>query len=405
MRWYEKRDRINVVKDPIKPLIKIDNKTARHLWLHTNLLADNPTGPLDLKGLIEALGFVQLDTIQVVARAHHHILWSRNQNYREPMLDKLLRDRQIFEHFTHDASVLPMACLPYWQRQFRRKKEEIDRKNWFKSMVNADGRQAICDRIRKQGPLSTHDFDTKIKGQKQMWGRPPHKLALDYMWYAGELATSHRDGFTKFYDLADNVFPHALRQITLDDQTKTDWLCRQALMRLKFATIGEIQNFWDAVSNQEAKDWLSDAKNELVDIEIETANKQAYRGFAFQNIEDKIAQLKPPTSRLRVLNPFDPAIRDRQRLLRLFNFDYRVEMFVPEQKRQWGYYVFPLLEGDRFVGRIDMKANRKQSQLKVKKLWQEPGVKWSSARQQKLDSELARIARFVGVCDIIWSQI
>ena len=125
-------------------MLEIDNRTARSLWLTTNGLSKAPTGPLDLAQIIHQLGFVQLDTIQVVSRAHHHILWSRNQNYREPMLDKALgKDRAIFEHFTHDASVLPMEFLPMWKRQFQRKKDRIDRSNWYSCMLGPEGREEI----------------------------------------------------------------------------------------------------------------------------------------------------------------------------------------------------------------------------------------------------------------------
>ena len=196
---------------------------------------------------IHALGFVQLDTIQVISRAHHHILWSRNQNYREPMLDELLRKRGIFEHFTHDASVLPMGFLPMWQRQFLRHKEKIDGTGWYENMLDAAGRSAIIERIRVEGPLSTHAFDSKVKSKNAMWAKPPHKLALDYMWYSGELATSHRVNFTKFYDLAARVFPSKLRAKELSDQEQVDQLCDAALVRLGCASIGEVQKFWDAV--------------------------------------------------------------------------------------------------------------------------------------------------------------
>ncbi|MGB1265279.1 MAG: DNA glycosylase AlkZ-like family protein [Nereida ignava] len=108
--------------------LRISNTTARYLWLAQNGLGDAPTGPLDVMGIVARLGFVQLDTIQVVARAHHHIMWSRNQNYREHMLDDALaQGGQLFEHFTHDASLLPIETLPIWQRQFRRKKAQWDR--------------------------------------------------------------------------------------------------------------------------------------------------------------------------------------------------------------------------------------------------------------------------------------
>ena len=176
-----------------KAPLEIRNRDARRLWLHAQGLSATPTGPLDLPGLIRGLGFVQLDSIRVVSRAHHHILWSRNQNYREPMLDKLMRkDRGIFEHFTHDASVIPMEFYPNWRRQFRRLEAKVRGWDWHRGMLDETGRNGIVDRIREEGPLSTKAFDTKIKGPREMWRRPPHKLALDYMWYAGELSTSHR---------------------------------------------------------------------------------------------------------------------------------------------------------------------------------------------------------------------
>jgi len=116
-------------------IYKIFNREARNYWLSTQGLAAAPTGSLDTMSIIKQLGFVQLDTLQIVSRAHHHIIWSRNQNYREPMMNVLLaEDRQIFEHFTHDASIIPMDYLPMWKRQFRRKKEQMDQSSWFKGM-------------------------------------------------------------------------------------------------------------------------------------------------------------------------------------------------------------------------------------------------------------------------------
>jgi uncharacterized protein YcaQ len=377
-------------------LLKIPNRAARRLWLAAQGLAAPPTGPLDVAALITRLGFVQLDTIQVVARAHHHILWSRNQHYREPMLnDVMARDRNVFEHFTHDASVLPMAFLPMWQRQFRRKKAYLEGTKWFSSMLDAQGRAQIKVRITNEGPLSTHAFDTKVAGPKQMWARPPHKLALDYMWYAGELATCHREGVTKFYDLAERVFPAGLRAQTHADDAQLDWLCHAAIDRLGFGTAADIQKFWDASDLSEVRNWASTAP--LVEVSLEGADGTWTSALAPLDIEARLATMPEATSRLRILNPFDPAIRDRVRLKRLFGFDYRVEMFVPAAKRIWGYYVFPLLEGDRFVGRIEVKADRAKGALSVLNLWVEPDVQWTTARAGKLEAELARMARFVGV--------
>ncbi|MEL7030855.1 MAG: crosslink repair DNA glycosylase YcaQ family protein [Pseudomonadota bacterium] len=384
--------------------LKISNRDARRLWLSGQGLATTPTGALDLEALIHDLGFVQLDTIQVVARAHHHILWSRNQNYREPMLNRHLAEhRKVFEHFTHDASVLPMEFYPYWQRQFRRLEAKVRKWEWHRGMLDSDGRNGIKERIRAEGPLCTKAFDTKVDGEKKMWARPPHKLALDYMWYAGELATSHRENFTKFYDLSERVIPdHHLSNVP-SDAAQIDWLCRNALERLTFGSEGDIQRFWDAVSNAEAKTWVAEHMDALVPVEIETADRGVLTAWAMGDIETRLQTAPTATARLRIINPFDPAARDRTRLKRLFGFDYTVEMFVPAAKREWGYYVYPLLEGDRFVGRIEIKADRKAGQLQVINLWREPRVKWTAARASKLEAELARMLRFVGLQEVVWA--
>lgn len=380
--------------------LRISNRRARWLWLDAQGLATTPTGPLDLLQTIRDLGFVQLDTIRVIARAHHHILWSRNQNYREPMLGKLMKSRGVFEHFTHDASVLPMEFLPVWRRQFDRQAERILGAAWWKGMPDAAGRAEIRERIVREGPLSTHDFDTRISGKREMWARPPHKLALDYMWYAGELATSHRVNFTKFYDLGERIFPEGLRSRDMDDADRRDWLCRAALARLGFGSAGDIQRFWDAMSTSEVRAWIAANKPALVPVEIEHADGSIGTAWALPDIEDRLDRLARPTSRLRLLNPFDPVIRDRQRLARLFGFEYRVEMFVPAARRRWGYYVYPLLEGDRFVGRAEARAERGAGRLVLDRTWAEPGVAWTAARQEKLAGELARIARLAGVTEL-----
>ena len=380
--------------------LKIDNRTARGLWLTSHGLAQAPTGPLDTLALIQNLGFVQLDTIQVVSRAHHHILWSRNQNYREHMLDPLLRDkRQVFEHFTHDASVLPMAFLPMWQRQFQRKKEKVGRSNWFGRHLDPDLIQEVLRRVTEEGPLSTQAFKTKVNTTKAMWQRPPHKMVLDYLWYSGELATSHRQGFTKFYDLAERVFPQD--RPVLSDAEQVAQLCDTALDRLGFGTLTEIRKFWDAVDAPEAKAWAE--IRQPIEVELQSADGSWTKAFACPDIEVRIAALKGPTSRLRILNPFDPAIRDRVRLSRLFGFNYTVEMFVPADKRQWGYYVYPLLEGNRFVGRIEAKGDRKTGCLALSNYWLETDRLKTSTRHDKLAAELTRLSKLAGLAQVVWA--
>lgn len=377
-------------------VLKIDNRTMRHLWLEATGLGALPNGNLDVLQMIKDLGFVQLDTIQNVTRAHHHILWSRNQNYREPMLDDLLATRQdIFEHFTHDASILPTEFYPMWRRQFKRRKVRMDKSKYYAGKAGPKARADIKARIAAEGALSTMAFDSKIKGKKQMWDRPPHKVALDYMWHAGELATSHRVSFRKYYDLTEKVIPQHILAQDIDDKAQIAWLCDQALARLSIATHKEIKQFWEGADIKEVKAW-ADVQN-LQAIKWQLNDGSWADAFAVSDIEQKLADLQKPSSRLRIVNPFDPAIRDRERIKNMFGFDYKIEIFVPAAKRKWGYYVYPLLEGDKFVGRIELKADRKAGILSVVNFWQEAGVKWSDKRHEKLNSELQRFAKYVGL--------
>ncbi len=250
--------------------LKIFNRDARRLWLHSLALARAPTGALNVLRIIKTLGFVQLDTIRNISRAHHHIIWSRNQHYREPMLNRLLaEERTVFEHFTHDAAVLPMDFYPMWTRQFRRLAEKMNHPAYYRTKLNAAELVAIKARIETEGPLSTHAFDTKVAGKKEMWSRPPHKLALDHMWYCGELSTSHRQNFKKFYELSERVIPKALLNQQQADIEQIDWLCRAALDRLAFASLGEIQRFWGAVDGREVQAWAKSAARDIVSVEVE----------------------------------------------------------------------------------------------------------------------------------------
>ena len=385
--------------------LRIANRDARRLWLHAQGLGTAPTGKPDVLGIIERLGLLQLDTIRVVARAHDHILWSRNQRYREPMLAKLLaKKRMVFEHFTHDASVLPMTTYPLWRRQFKRMETKLRRSGWYKSMLGADGRAAILDRISVEGPLSTHAFDTVCTDKTVAWRRPPHKQALDYMWHVGELSTAHRKNFIKFYDLTERVIPEAILEDERSDEEQVDWLCRAALDRLAFAGDGDIQRFWEATDLSEVKRWSDSIRSEMTAVEVETANGDRVPLMAPADIEARLESLPPPTSRLRIINPFDPVVRDRNRLKRLFGFDYRIEIFVPAAKRRFGYYVFPILEGDRFVGRIEARADRTKGTLTVIGLWWEKGVRCGAGRQDKLEGELTRLCRFIGLDNVIWTD-
>ncbi len=372
---------------------RITNRTARALWLESNGLARAPVGAPPLQEIFDRLGLIQLDSIRVALRGHHHILWSRDRSYRADHLHDFAfgGTRGAFEHFCHDACLLPMSAYPYWTRQFRRFEAKLSSNWWMERLPDAAGRQAVLDRIAADGPMCSADFPAPATRPKGMWQRPPTKLALDWLWHTGRLSTSHRVGFVKYYDLTERVITEAVRSAVVSDTAQLDWLCRAALKRLVWATPGEIQRFWDAATLAEVRDWVS--RTELIEIEVQSADGAWRRALALPDIEVRTALVRAPTRSLRLINPFDPAVRDRARLARLFGFAYVNEIFKPKATRQYGYYVYPVLEGDRLVARVDLSGSRATEPLQLRGLWAEDGVRWTDARAARLDAEIARLNR------------
>lgn len=380
----------------------LDNKTARAIFLDRHLLSSAPTGSGkgdDLLDLITRLGFVQVDSINTVERAHHMILRARRTKYRPDNLSQLLeKEHSLFEHWTHDASVIPSQFFPHWKLRFARDAEKLKRqwRSWrragFEEKVDA-----LLDQIAVEGPKSSACVG---KGEKRSsggwWDWHPSKTALEYLWRTGDLSVTHRVSFKKFYDLTERVLDAQLIAETPSAEGNIDWLCNAALDRLGFASPNEIAAFWDHVTLQEAKDWCANAG--VIEVDIEGHDGSLKRVFARDGIMEETPP--KPINRLRILSPFDPALRDRKRAERLFGFHYRIEIFVPEAKRQYGYYVFPIMEGDRLTGRIDMKALRAEDVLNVTGLWWEKGVQVTPARLDRLHRELDLMAAFSGVSHI-----
>lgn len=390
--------------------LTLDNASARRIFLDRHALLEPPQGAADrqdLLDLITRLGFVQLDSINTVARAHDLILFSRRPRYRPKALKKLYeRDRALFEHWTHDAAVVPMAFYPHWQLRRARDAEKLRAqwRNWRRDGFEARF-QAVLDQITAEGPLTAADVG---KGEKRgsggWWDWHPSKTALEYLWRSGALCVVGRDGFRKRYDLTERVVEEALCHPLCppEDLAGTiDWCCSNALDRLGFATPGELAAFWDHLSIEECKKWCEQelAAGKLEPVSVLGCDGTPRAHLARPGLGADPALTTEPCSRLRVLSPFDPALRDRKRAERLFGFSYRIEIFVPEARRVYGYYVFPILEGARVVARVDMKAFRDQDVLTVCALWPEAGVRWGKGRQAAFEAELARLTRLAGVSD------
>lgn len=386
-------------------LPRLANRDARRLFLDRHALAEQPTGPsrgADLHDLIERLGFVQIDSINTVERAHHMILFARRQGYRPKHLKPLLeRDRHLFEHWTHDASIVPVAFFPHWQMRFERSAERLRERwhNWHGEGF-ADKFDEILERVRDHGPVMSSEVGAdEERSNGGWWDWHPSKTALEYLWRTGALSVCRREGFFKVYDLTERVIPAAFGSAKPGVAETVDWACNAALDRLGFATSGEIAAFWETVTPAEAKTWCHAAlkRGALIEIEVESSDgSRPRRCFARPDVFERADQAPIPPGRIRILSPFDPALRDRKRAERLFGFNYRIEVFVPAHKRLYGYYVFPVLEGDRLVGRIDMKCERETGVLRVKAYWPEVKITLSKSRRARLETALDRMARFAG---------
>jgi uncharacterized protein YcaQ len=386
--------------------IPVSNRAARRFLIERAGLSGAAPKASDRSGLydaIERLGFVQLDSINAVERAHHHILHSRSRGYSSKHLARLVeKDRLLFEHWTHDAAVLPSAFFPYWRHRFERDKARFPVR--YPDRFSGEAFRADCERllgrVAREGAVLAREFEGD-KPKTGWWDWHPSKTALEFLWHTGDLAITRREGFQKVYDLTERVIPaeHFSRRVS--EAEFIDWACRSALQRLGFGTRGEIAYFWGLLAPEQVARWLAEHAHELEVLAIEAADggkPLLAHGFIGAHAEIEAAPAAPP--RIRVLNPFDPLVHDRKRAERVFGFHYRIEVFVPEAKRQYGYYVFPVLRGETVVGRLDMRADRDGDQLAVRAFWPEAGVRRSALLTRGIEAELDRIRRFAGLSSV-----
>jgi uncharacterized protein YcaQ len=382
-------------------------RAARRALLAAQGLLDDPgraATPRSIFEMIQRLGFVQMDSINVVERAHHLTLACRFDGYRPSMLDALLASekRRLFEHWTHDASAIPLDWFEHWHHRFRRFRERLSNNAWFNQRIGKDPDrvlESVRARIRREGAMMSKDFESSGSEKKRAqgwWDWKVEKAALEYLWWTGELGVLKRVGFQKVYDLIERVYPEHVKRPASEPDQHVAWACRTALERLCFATPREIAQFWQAVPLPETRAWCAAAekRGEIERVLVEPEDGSAREAFAMADRTGHIREIG--TGRMRLLCPFDPVVRDRNRVLRLFAFDYRFEAFVPKPKRKFGYYVMPVLEGDRFVARVDPKLHREGGVLEIKMVHWEPGVRATKARRRALEEAIDRLGVMVG---------
>ncbi|MEX0741043.1 MAG: crosslink repair DNA glycosylase YcaQ family protein [Pseudohongiella sp.] len=311
---------------------------------------------------VEHLGYVQIDTISVVERAHHHVLHSRVPQFKPDMTNTLLRAGDVFEYWSHAAAFLPMTdfrfSLPYKHAL------KSGQTHWYKNPDKKLMRELLA-RIRSDGPLRSRDVETTAAKRAGWWDWKPAKKALEQLYMQGDLMVSDREGFQKTYDLTERVLPS---HVNADMPGTAEFARHLVDQQLRCHALVSLKGLTYLRRNAA----LRKAVKTLVDEKLAQGALEQVRvstGEIFVMQAGALEQSLPRVSnRLLILSPFDNSAIQRERLRALFQFDYQIECYLPAAKRQYGYFCLPLLFRDQFVGRMDCKAHRKDRHLEIKSL-------------------------------------
>ena len=384
--------------------LKMTIEQAKRIALSSALLDGKYSpnqGKEELYQIINHLGYIQIDTISVVERAHHHVLWTRFPDYRPAMIDELqTTDKKIFEYWGHGMSYLPMEYFRYFKHVHKRFKNPTSKWTKLKLDENKHLFPRIMKRIRTEGALSPKDFESgDQKKRNGWWDWKPAKLALELLYWQGKLMISKRVNFQKYYDLTERVLPNDIdTKLPTQKELSRFWI-RQGLKTLGIATLGELSKFYyhiDKVNlHKELKSMLKN--KEILDVKIGSLTDTSYITVGAL---DMIKSEKQENTRAFILSPFDNFLINRSRIKKLFDFDYAIECYLPEVKRKIGYFSLPILWKGAFAGLIDIKADRSEKNLIINNLVMEKKPGDDSAFYPMLSEELHRFKSFNG-CDTI----
>jgi len=358
-----------------------------------------------LKPCLQRMQALQIDAINTIIRSHYMPLYSRLGSYSRDTLDHNLfntaqqsrNKRTFFEYWGHECSLMPLDVFPLlqWRMQDAQKHAGIYKQCAQIAKRRPDLLKNLKATIATNGPLSSRELESSKRGPG-MWEWSDTKKALEYLFWTGEITTRGRRRFERLYDLTENSIPAAvLEKCKLQRQDAQMELLYRSVVALGIGTEADIRDYF-RLSAVEAKVAINGL---LEDKRIEMVNVEGWKQSAY-----RAPQTKTPrqVSHSTFLTPFDPLIWNRKRLQRLFNFNYRIEIYVPQSKRKYGYYVLPFLHGDRLVARLDMKSDREKGNLQVLGLWWEDSVPVDAS--EVLQHELARLAAWLGLDEIKWNR-
>ena len=378
-------------------------KEARRIALHAQGFGrarpTNAVAARHVKRTLDRLHLHQIDSVNVLERAHYLPAFSRLGPYDKTLIDGAawgsLRKRSLFEYWAHEASLLPVEHQPLLRWRMARADRGEGCYGGLKAFATTDRAAAIAvlDRIAAEGPMSASDLEG-VKGVGGWWGWGEPKRALEWLFWAGHITTATRRGtFERVYDLPERVIPRAiLDQPTPDESDAQRALLDLAGQALGVATAGDLRDYF-RLGPEEGRAGIASL------VEMGRLRAVQVRGWSKAAFLHADARLPRRIDACALLAPFDPLIWERARAERLFGFRYRIEIYVPAEKRLHGYYVLPLLLGERLVARVDLKADRLTGRLLVKAVHKEPGAPPDT--DDALAAELQTMARWLGLVETV----
>ncbi|MFN8673228.1 MAG: crosslink repair DNA glycosylase YcaQ family protein [Candidatus Sericytochromatia bacterium] len=345
---------------------KISIYEAKTIFIHKQLLNQyNKSDKIKeyILSTIEHLGYIQIDTLNIIERAHHHTLWSRLEKYESNYLNQLLEEKKIFEYWTHALSYLPMKDFRF---SLILKKEYLEgKRHWFNSDLKIQ--KFILERIKNEGALQAKDFENSTKTKKGWFEWKDSKKALEQLFMQGKLMVKTRKNFQKVYDLTERVLPDNIdtKEPTIQEYAK--YLIETGInshgiiseKEIAYLRNSKIKNVINKVLRE------MEADNEIEKIIVENIENECF----FTNKENlNLLETKKINDYIHLISPFDNFLIQRKKIKNLFNFDYIIECYTPEAKRKFGYFSIPILYNNELVGRFDPKADRKNKILYIKSI-------------------------------------
>jgi hypothetical protein len=375
--------------------IALTKAAARAIWLRAQRLdseAPFGDGPQATQAAIEHLGYVQIDTIHVIERCHHHILWNRIPDYRRSDLHHAQSiDKSVFEYWTHALSYVPAKDFSFFIPAMKLHRREGHK--WFGEVKPADLRK-VMRLLRKDGALTIRDIEDDVLVEKvHAWAsRKPSKRALQLAFYEGRVTISERNGMLKTYELMERHFGWDKPPKAASNGEITAYLLDRALRAQGVVSLDSICHL-DAPSKKAVRRLIETRvrRKELVAVAIEGAGKQEHwvRPEALETAADA-------TERVHILSPFDPLMIQRKRTRLIFGYEHFFEAYVPKEKRRFGYFALPVLVGDAIVAALDLKTDRQNRKMLLQK-WNWIGAAAKGPRKElkrRIEEELHRFERF-----------